>query len=584
MISQRLRVSLIVFFLTGLIVIGRLFYWQILSGDKLAALAQSQYKSQIEIPAQRGKIITSDNFSLVSNQPAFLLYAYLPELTAKPEDLADKLAPILRPDPEEATSTAAINLDKQIRILTADTEASLSARLDSPRSVWIPLARKLPESKKVMIEQLNLVGLGFEPEPNRYYPEASTAAHLLGFVGSDSTGNPKGYFGLEGFYDLELRGRSGIIRQEKDASGKPILVGSFGGFESKNGRSLKLHLDRSVQRLIEIELEKALTQYGAVSGDVLIMDPKTGGIIASASLPKYDPQKFSRFDKALYKNPIVADAYEPGSTFKVLTMSAALDAGAVKPDTKCEICTGPVEIGQYTVKTWNEKYYPDSTMTEVIQHSDNVGMVFMGQKLGKEKMYEYLKNFGIGETTGIDLQEEFSPPLRSKNKWADIDLAATSFGQGVAVTSIQMLRAVAAIANQGILMEPHVAQEIVGDKTITINPKAVRRVISQDTAHKMTAMMVNAVDSGEAQWTKLKGYRIAGKTGTAQIAVAGHYDKEKTIASFVGFAPAGSPRFAMLVRLREPSSSIWAADTAAPLWMKIAKQLFLYYGIPPESP
>ncbi|MCX6724743.1 MAG: penicillin-binding protein 2, partial [Candidatus Shapirobacteria bacterium] len=295
-----------------------------------------------------------------------------------------------------------------------------------------------------------------------------------------------------------------------------------------------------------------------------------------------DPGKFFAYDKSLYSNPAVALSYEPGSTFKVLVMSAALNEEVVKPETRCDKCDGPRVISDYTIKTWNEKYFPDSTMTEVIQHSDNIGMVFVGEKLGVEKMYSYLQKFGLGQSTGIDLEDEASPKLRPKNEWKLIDLATASFGQGVALTPIQMVRAVAAVANGGKLMKPYLVKQVLseGEKT-EIQPKIEGEVLRPVTASVMTEMMVNAVDNGESKWAKPKGYRIAGKTGTAQIPVAGHYDQEKTIASFVGFAPADNPQFVMLVLLREPTSSPWGAETAAPLWFDIAKEIFTYYGIRP---
>ncbi|MBI2009790.1 MAG: penicillin-binding protein 2, partial [Candidatus Chisholmbacteria bacterium] len=543
----RLKIALIIFAVSGASVVARLFYWQIVAAENLSALAESQHLSRIEIPAQRGRIITSDGFTLVGNEPAFLAYAYLPDLDRRPDEIASLLAPLVRPE-TDATASA-----KMVEELTELTEATLSSRLSRQDVIWVPLARKILDAVKTRVLDLKLKGLGFEPENIRFYPEASLSASLIGFVGDDVSGNPKGYFGLEGYYDLELKGRPGIVRQEKDATGKPILVGNFGGFAAKNGRDLKLYLDRAVQRLVEIELEEALTRYGAKSGEVIIMDPKSGGIIAQANLPKYDPQKFSQFDSSLYRNPSIAAAYEPGSTFKVLIMSAALDSGVVKPTTRCDMCGGPVTIGKYTIRTWNNEYFENPTMIEVIQRSNNIGMVFVGQKLGEEKLVDYLKKFGIGSPTGVDLQEESVPELRER--WGDIDIATTSFGQGIAITALQMLRAVSAIANYGVLMEPHVVSEILGDTTVKISPKEVNRVISQKTAEDITAMMVNAVDSGEAQWTKLPGYKVAGKTGTAQIPVAGHYDEDKTIASFVGFAPADDPKFAMLVKLEAPTSS-----------------------------
>ena len=244
---------------------------------------------------------------------------------------------------------------------------------------------------------------------------------------------------------------------------------------------------------------------------------------------------------------------------------------------------GPVNVGEYTVRTWNDEYHGTTTMTKILEHSSNVGMVYVGGKLGKEKLIGFLKQFGIGTPTGIDLEEESSPLLRPERDWSEIDLATASFGQGIAVTPIQMVRAVAALANGGALMEPHVVAQI-DDKgrSVSIKPKKVRQVISPTTSRIITEMMVAAVDNGEAKWAKPAGYRIAGKTGTAQIPVSGHYDKDKTIASFVGFAPADDPKFVMLVTLREPSTSPWGSETAAPLFFAIARDLFSYWGISPQ--
>ncbi len=540
------------------IIISRLFYWQIIAGDRLKTEAASQYKLQLTLPASRGTIADTEGNPFAMNQEAYLVYA-------QPKEISDVL-PFAR----------------LVSPVLLQEEASVSSQLSIPGRVWVPLARKVDRHMADELKKLNLPGLGFEREAKRYYPEASMAAHLLGFVGADETGRDLGYFGLEGYYDRELRGRDGSITLEKDVGGAAILVGDTKRIEAEDGRSLVLWTDRTVQQIVENRLAQGIQKYGAKEGSVIVMDPKTGGVLAMASFPSYDPADFGSFDKSLYKNPIVASSYEPGSTFKVLVMSAALNESAVKEDTKVNE-DGPVAVGEYTIRTWNNEYHGELTMSEVIQHSSNVGMVFAARKLGKDKFIRALHDFGIGEPTGIDLQEESSPELRSDREWREIDLATASFGQGIAVTPIQMVRAVAALANGGAMMEPRVVREIVDGKgkKVEIKPKKVRQVISPQTAAVMTEMMVNAVDQGEAKWAKPVGYRIAGKTGTAQIPVAGHYDDKKTIASFVGFAPADNPKFVMLVTLREPSSSPWGSETAAPLFFNIARDLFAYYSIPP---
>lgn len=555
-----------IFFLTSFFaIILRLFYWQIIQAPLLQAQADEQHFTNIKVDALRGNIYFSDRSVLASSDPSFTLFG-LP----KTLDQAGKvktayiLAKILSPSVDEIETSA------------KDFLNNLSKDL-----YWVPLAKKVSLENKKQIEKLNISGIGFEQGSSRFYPEGSSAAHLLGFVGSDSD---KGYFGIEGFYEGELKGISGSIRHEKDAMGLPILIGNFLSSDASNGKDLILNVDRSIQFIVENVLKSGLEKYHAKTASAVVMDPKTGNILALASFPNYDPATYFNFPKELYKNIIVADQYEPGSVFKVLVMAAALNEDLVKPDTKCDICAGPISLGGFDIRTWDNKYFPDSSMTDVIIHSDNTGMVFVSKKLGLNKFYSYLTNFGFGTGTKIDLEDESSPDIRAKDDWKEIDLATASFGQGIAVTPIQMVTAVSAIANGGLLMEPHVVgavEDING--SFEIKPKVVRRVIKASAAEMVKEMMVAAVEQGEAKFFRLKGFKIAGKTGTAQIPVAGHYDPNKTIASFVGFAPADDPKFVILVRYDEPTSSIFGAETAAPTFFDIAKQILDYYKIAPTQ-
>lgn len=558
----------------------RLFYWQVIGADKARSLAWDQYRSEDLVYPFRGEILAQDNFPLTVSQKAFLLYASLPKLEQSPSQIAETITPVLLSSLKEyQDASKSADKDKVAKKLTETIEAKLT----TPGIVWIGLQHNLSVEQKEKIEKMDLAGLGFEPEQQRFYPEASMSAHLLGFVGKDKNAQDQGYFGLEGFYDLELKGRPGVVSQEKDAANNPILFGSFFTQDKQDGNTLVLHVDRAIQFMVEENLKKAIKRYGAKSGHVTIMDPETGGIISMASFPGYDPRYYFDYSQENYKNPVVADLYEPGSTFKIFVMAAGLDAKKIDKDSKCDICSGPFKIDKYYIKTWDDKYYENSSMTDVIKHSDNVGMVFVGQKLGIDEFWNYIDRFGFGKKTNIDLQEEISPVLKAKDKWSQVDLVTAAFGQGIAVTGIQVVRATAAIANGGNLLEPHVVKTIIsGDKKIEIKPEVVARVIKPETAEAVKQMMVEAVEGGESKWVQVKGFKIAGKTGTAQIPIAGHYDKEKTIASFVGFAPADKPRFVMLVTLREPSSSPWASETAAPLFFDIARQLFTYYGIQPD--
>lgn len=558
----RIKTLQVFFILWAMIIIGRLGYWQIIKAEDLKTQANLQYGNIAYIPAPRGEIKSSDGFPLVSNIDTFLLYInpkVMKSQWRQLQDLVDTLP----------------SSDSAREILNKPGIDNLS---------WLAVARNLTYDFKTQIEKLGLTGLGFEIEPGRIYPEGSFSAYLTGFVGKDESGKPKGYFGLEGYYDRELTGKPGKIVQDLDAVNQPILIGNQNKFSSQSGRSLVTSIDRTVQYLAFKKLEWGLQKYQAKSGTITIMESATGRILAMVSLPGYDPAKYSSFAPDLYKNPIVSEAYEPGSTFKTIVMSSALDTGVVSPDTICDICSGPVNISNYTIRSWNNHYYPDSSMTDVILHSDNVGMVFVSRKLGQEKLISYLKKFGIGQPTGVDLQEESVVPLRPDNQWREIDLATSSFGQGIAVTPLQMVTAVNAIANKGVLVYPRLVQEIISDSgTKKSDPPASKRIISLQAAEKIKAMMVNGVNNGEVRYYKPAGYTIAGKTGTAQVPIEGHYDKDKTIASFIAFAPADNPKFTMLVTLTEPQTSPWGSTTTAPLWFELAKELFKYYRIFPNN-
>lgn len=542
------------------LIVLRLFYWQVLAGESLRQDASNQYYLELTLPAARGEIRSGDGAPLAMNVQSYLVYAQPKQISEK-GIFASKVGPVLSID-----------------------QAKLLSDISTEGRMWVPLAKRVDIDTVDSLKKLSLEGIGFELTAKRFYPEASMAAQLLGFVGSDELGNDKGYFGLEGYYDRELRGKDGYLQIEKDVRGAPIPIGEVKRIEPQNGRDLTLWVDRTIQHIVENRLLAGIAKYGAKSGSVVVMDPNTGGILAMASYPSYDPLNYSIFDKSLYRNPLVADSYEPGSTFKSIVMAAALNEHEITPATTMDE-NGPVPIGPYWIRTWNNQYHGIQTMTEIIEHSSNVGMVFVGKKLGVNRMVKYLHAFGFGKPTGVDLQDETSPDMRQDKDWKEIDLATASFGQGIAVTPLQMVRAVGAIANDGWLMEPHMVKSITGDngKVIEIQPKRISRIISKEASNAMTEIMINAVDNGEAKWAKPKGYRIAGKTGTAQIPVAGHYDDKKTIASFIGFAPADNPLFVMLVTIREPSSSQWGSETAAPLFFTIAQDIFMYKGIPPQS-
>ncbi|HVZ67319.1 MAG TPA: penicillin-binding protein 2 [Patescibacteria group bacterium] len=552
----RFGIVLVAVSLLYLALLGKLFYWQSVEAQTLRLQARAQSLETIDIPAIRGEIMTSDSFPLATNTISYTLYSN-PKIIKDKSYYADKLGGALSDDP-----------------------ASISALLNKDL-YWVKLADNLSGDQKKTIEKLNLKGVGFEQQYSRLYPEASMAAHLIGFLGKDAEGEPHGYFGIEGKYNDQLSGRPGALHAIRDALGNQIL-NDIREDEKIDGRDVKLTVDRSVQYLIDEKLKAGLEKYGAEEGSVIVMDSKTGAILGMSSYPGFDPAKYWEYDPSTYTNPALSSLYEPGSTFKVLIMAAAIDKHLVTPETRCDICAGPVQIGEYKIKTWNDEYIPDLTMRDTIIHSDNTGMVFVSRKLGLDNMIDYLHKFGLGEPTGIDLQGEATGIVREKNQWYPIDIATTSFGQGISVTPIQLITAVNSIANDGKLMQPYMVSQIITDtgQTIDIKPKVKAQAVSPATAKTVTSMMVDAVEEGEAKFAKIKNYRIAGKTGTAQIPVAGHYDPTQTNASFVGFFPADNPKVTMLVIVNKPKSSIYGAETAAPLFFDIARELIKYYNLP----
>ncbi len=550
--QTRLKIVSFLIPIIFLALVARLFYWQIIRGPEMEAKATRQHETITTLKAQRGNILDSEGNVLSGTKNLYHLYVYKPQLKITEDQLVDKLLSILEKTPQASTA--------------ADIKSLLQARIGL-KSNWVSIKHYLTPEEKNNIEREKIVGLGFEDEFVRFYPESSMSAHLLGFVGQDMAGQEQGYFGLEGFYDRWLKGREGKVRTERDATGNPILIGNYQFYHATEGKSIQTTINKKIQYITEQLLKEGIQKYQASAGNVTIIESKTGKVRAMASFPNYDPENFSEYPSEYYKNPVVGDLFEPGSIFKVLVMAAGFNEKVVTPETKCDICSGPVIIGKYSIRTWDETYRPNSSMTDVIVHSDNTGMVFVARKLGGELFLKYLKKYGFGQKTGIQLQDEVSGNILDDGKnYREIDLATNSFGQGIAITPIQMVAAVNTIANGGIYLKPTIIES---------ETSPGEKILDKEAVDQITEVMKLAVENGEAKWARPKNISVAGKTGTAQIPIEGHYDPTKTIASFVGFFPAENPEYTMLVTLREPKTSIWGSETAAPLWFNISKQLLL---------
>ncbi len=576
----RTRVLLGVIYLLLFVITLRLFYWQVIHSAVLQAEAQGQYTRVVPVSGKRGRIFTADNYLLVGNATVYKLYAQPYIMSTEPKTVAAQLAPLLI-DPVDPNASPSAQVPPQ----TVDqVKATLLNKLSDSNSRWTVLKSRINESTKQQIEQMKIKGVGFESFEIRDYPEASMAAHVVGLVGKDKDGNDQGYFGIEGALDRELRGHVEKKTFLKDALGFSLLFGNKPEDTQFDGRDVHLTIRRDIQFTVEQMLKEGITKYQASAGEVIVMDPKTGKILAMADYPNYDPSHFYDFPAQLYKNPSLVESFEPGSIFKVLTVSAGIDAGVINPETACPVCATARKIGQYTIKTWNDEYTPDINMTEALTKSDNTAMVYVAELLGQDRFLTYIKKFGIGDQTKLELQEDTSTPIRKD--WKVIDLATSSFGQGIVTTGMQMVKAIGAVANKGILMQPEIIDHVTDTNTgndIPVQPVVVGQPISPETAAAVTKMMVTAATEGESKWAASKTHNTAAKTGTAQIPIDGHYDPKQTIASYIGFAPPDNPQFVMLVKLTAPQSSPWAAETAAPLWYRIADKLFLLMNIPPDK-
>lgn len=559
---KKLKLLLIGYVLFFLIIIAKLFYLQILLPNYEKKIEYLQVK---KILPKRGEIYDRNNQALVLNQNTYLLFFEPKKIKTKNKEVLIK------------------KLDSLLKI----GQTTLEAKLETT-GFWVPVKGNIEENLKKKIEKLKLDGIGFEEESRRFYPEGSIAAHLLGFVGKNEKGDNIGYFGIEGFWEKDLAGLPGVLKSERDLFGRPIFVGTQEKLDAEDGRDLILTIDKSVQWSVKEILKSGIERYQAKEGCVIVAEPTTMEIISLVCLPDFDPSQYYKFNETYFKNPAISNLYEPGSIFKPLVMAAAFQEKSLRPsDYYYEF--GPVEIDGYQIRTWDNKYEGKISMARIIEKSSNVGMVYIGEKLGKKKLLRYLALFGVGEMTGIDLQGEVKGFVREEKDWYPIDYATATFGQGIVVTPIQMIRAFSAIINGGKIMKPFVVKEVIEKKTtnkeekrLVGRPEVVRKILDQKVSETMKSILESAVENGEIHWAKPKGYRLGGKTGTAQVAIRGHYDPSKTIASFIGFGPINKPKFVILVTLKEPKTSPWGSETAAPLFFEIAKELLVYYNIAPE--
>lgn len=537
-----------------MLVILQLARLQIWEHSYLREIAiRSQWHPRL-LKAPRGQIWDRNHTLLVGNMTRY-------QVAADPQNIVDKNRAI-----EALAPVLGMNV--------GDLRAQLVT------TTHIVLASGLPRQTGIAVNELGVWAVYARPYWQRAYPEGQLAAHVLGFMDA----NGLGYYGVEGYYDDRLRGQTITVTLAEDVWLGLSPFDFYRAPEPQPGVDLVLTIDRTFQALAEAELGRALADTGAQRGTIIVMDPRSGEILALANLPTFDPNAYPTTPAELFTNPAISAMYEPGSVFKILTMGVALQTGTAQPDSWYND-VACAEFGGQLICNWDRHGHGASTMVDLLAYSSNVGAATLATRMGAQAFYRGIQAFGIGQPTGIDLQGEARGSLRVPGDpdWHESDLATNAFGQGLAVTPIQMIAAVAAVANDGALMRPHVVRQMIeGDQVRTAQPTVLARPLSVETARTLTAMLAQAIER-EVPQAQVPGYRIAGKTGTAQIPIPGGYDDPWTIASFVGYGPVSDPRLVILVKLDRPTVSPYGSTTAAPVFKRLAARMFILMGIPPES-
>lgn len=538
-------ISVLIF--ATLIIVGRLVAFQVVQGPEWAERAGDEIL--VVAKPDRGTVYDRNGAVLAANTADYQI-GVSPRLVTEPEEMATALAPILQQSRYEI-----------LGVLQSDQSfALLSGRVSTEVA---DLVRALPYD-----------GLQIDPLPRRFYPQGDMLCHTLGYVDFDGNGGS----GVEGYYQRELAGEaaSAVVNISPLTSQQSVIA--------HEGADLILTIDRSLQHTVETHLQNALQEYRAVSGSIIVMDPQTGAILAMASAPCYTPAEFYATDPKLLLNPAVSQQHEPGSVMKLITMAAALDSGVVTPQSTY-YDAGVLEVGGHRTYNWDRSAPGTTDMTTLLSRSLNVGAATLATMMGSDVYYDYLQNFGFGRPTGVDLMSEAAGqmPLPGDTFWTESFVATNAYGQGIAVTPLQMITAVSALANNGTMMQPYIVQEIRGENgTFVHEPTILGRPVSPEIANQVTAMATTAV-SRETLAAQVEGYTIAGKTGTAQIAENGIYLPDDVIGSFIGWLPAENPEIIVYIKLDRPQAAPWGSQTAAPAFADLADELVVMLDVPPDT-
>jgi cell division protein FtsI (penicillin-binding protein 3) len=545
--------SLLAFFLVLFIALGsRAFQLQILSSKALKALAEKQHTQALQLQPDRGIIFDRNGEKLAATIMADSVCAD-PSKIDNPGEVAKTLASVLRTD-----------------------RAAIQKKLSGTKNFcWI--ARRIAPEQADRVQELSIEGIFIVKEPKRFYPSGELAGHLIGFVGLDASGLE----GLELKYDQMLKGNPEKLLWTRDAKGKRLYPRvEKPETAQKENYNLVLTIDSRIQHLVESNLKAAVKAKGAKGGFAIVMDPRTGEVLALANEMGFDPNTFSTINPATGKNKAITDCFDPGSTFKPFLAAAALEEGVVKETDLFNCENGQYKIADRVIHEAQRKRHSVLSFREILKYSSNIGSVKVAEKLGKEKFYQYIRNFGFGAKTGIDLPGEVSGLLRPVENWTRVDAATIAFGQGISITAIQLISALSTIANQGVLMKPFVVRGLMDRKGKLVqayHPTVVRRVVSPETAKRLTNIMTDVVgaEDGTGKHARIVNVAVAGKTGTSQkFDFTRHvYSSERVKTSFMGFFPADDPQVAMLVILDEPQRDKWGGVAAAPVFRDIGEQI-----------
>jgi len=566
--DKRITYLATTFLVLGLIVVGKLFILQVIQHNYYSTLALSSRELLSELNPKRGKILYSDCRTNIE-YPAAINRQYY-QIYAVPKD-------ILAVDIMSSTEFLA----PLLQMTSTEAKADIITKLSKTGDPYEPLAKKIPEDVKEYIASSSLKGIGWNAEDYRYYPEKDLAGPIIGFA-RQSNNTLVGSYGLEGYWEKTLAGQPGFVMGETGALGGWISNAGLTRRDAEEGADIVTTIDRALETEACTALKEGMKEHEATSASLVAMDPKTGAILAMCSFPDFDPNQYSNTSNLrAFNNNVIFTSYEPGSVFKPLTMALALDYELVNPNTLfTDPCTRSID--GFTIGNALKKCYGTVTMTGVLENSINTGMIWVEEKLGRERFYNGVKKFGFGENTGVELDTEVPGNISSLEKKGAIYGANGSFGQGITVTPLQLAVAYSAIANEGKLPFPRIVSEIrhPDGRIEKIAPRTTEEVISPRAAKLTTSMLMSVVENHYPA-LRLPRYYIAGKTGTGQISGVGGYT-EDTNHTFAGFAPAKNPAIVLIVRYEKPNKP-WAESTAGPTFQRVMGFALNYLGLPPEK-